>query len=157
MERPVASALAHAVHSTSTAMMPRPTSRSRERLELAAILLTAVLACAGGVAWIHRTVREAQRNGTRSNLVSVCKALGEFHRKMGRFPRTEEGLQALIDQQLLDSLPEDYWGGRIEYRLEQAVAVVSSRGLDRAPGGEGDARDVSVRRGPSPAAPCEGP
>jgi general secretion pathway protein G len=68
-----------------------------------------------------------QANHTRAiaDIAAISEALDEFKKEAGRYPTTEEGLQALVTppgslaavtSAKLDSIPLDPWQGRYVYR-----------------------------------------
>lgn len=102
-----------------------------------------------------------QLGGAKSKSAAVQirdleQALEIYHLDVGRFPNSEEGLQALVRQPSGVSgwngpylrrgeLPEDPWGNDYEYRYpgENAEYDIISYGADGTPGGEGENADVT--------------
>jgi general secretion pathway protein G len=101
-----------------------------------------------------------QLGGAKSKTAAVQiadldKALELFKLDVGRFPSTEEGLDALIKRPpsvasgwagpyLKGSLPTDPWGRAYKYQgpgPNGAVEIISL-GADGAPGGDGENADV---------------
>jgi general secretion pathway protein G len=87
---------------------------------------------------------------------NLGQALDLFRLHTGRYPSTQQGLQALIaDTQrvpgwngpYLDSkeIPKDPWGTPYTYRSpgERGPYDLISLGSDQAPGGQGDAADIT--------------
>lgn len=85
-------------------------------------------------------------------------ALFEFKNRFGRFPTSDEGLQALvnappgIDPNQYPSrgfIEEKYildpWKRPYEYRSDGSVYEVLSLGADGQPGGEGVNRDINLK------------
>jgi general secretion pathway protein G len=92
----------------------------------------------------------------RAQLDAFDKALQAFRIDMGRFPTSDEGLQALVaapgndprwrGPYLKDDVPKDPWGMPYEYRYPSARGKdfdLLSLGRDRAPGGSGDDADIT--------------
>lgn len=91
-------------------------------------------------------------------IADLDKSLELFQLDVGRFPSTEEGLEALVKRPgslpgwngpyLKGELPRDPWGKPYQYTGPAAGAEprIVSLGADGAPGGEGDAADLSSRR-----------
>lgn len=92
----------------------------------------------------------------RAQLDAFDKALQAFRIDMGRFPSSDEGLQALVSSPggdprwrgpyLKDDVPKDPWGMPYEYRYPSTRGKdfdLLSLGRDRAPGGTGDDADIS--------------
>jgi general secretion pathway protein G len=78
-----------------------------------------------------------------------------FHLEVGRYPTTEEGLQALVEQPAgvnnwngpylrKNTVPKDPWGNEYHYRSpgEHSLYDLYSLGYDNAEGGEGDNADI---------------
>ncbi|MDH3433227.1 MAG: type II secretion system major pseudopilin GspG, partial [Gammaproteobacteria bacterium] len=78
-----------------------------------------------------------------------------FHLEVGRYPTTEEGLQALSDEPAAVSnwqgpylrkteIPKDPWGNEYHYLApgEHSDYDLYSLGRDNAVGGEGEDQDV---------------
>ncbi|MBC7957410.1 MAG: type II secretion system major pseudopilin GspG [Cytophagales bacterium] len=92
---------------------------------------------------------------TRAQIVAFEKALQQFRLDVGRFPTTEQGLQALLikpaniskwDGPYLEkALPMDPWGRPYLYASpgEHGDIDVSSTGRDGRPGGDGLDADVT--------------
>jgi general secretion pathway protein G len=78
----------------------------------------------------------------RLDLKNIQYALKRFHDTHQRFPSTEEGLRALVNDQLLEREPLDPWGFPYGYELRDGQPMLWSHGADGAPGGEGVDADV---------------
>ena len=91
-------------------------------------------------------------------IADIDKALELYKLDVGRFPSTEEGLQALVQKPatvsagwsgpyLKGTLPADPWGKPYRYQLAaNGVVEIVSLGADGAPGGEGENADVRNTR-----------
>lgn len=92
----------------------------------------------------------------KAQIDSFQKALASYRLDVGRFPSTEDGLQALVvgppgagakwnGPYLSKSVPADPWGKPYAYRSPAAKAdyEILSFGKDGQPGGNGDAADVT--------------
>jgi general secretion pathway protein G len=91
----------------------------------------------------------------RSQIVALEKALDQYRLDTGRFPTTEQGLQALNTKPqgeekwagpyLKKDVPPDPWGHAFLYRSpgEHGDVDISSLGSDGQPGGTGDAVDIN--------------
>lgn len=100
----------------------------------------------------------SQLGGAKSKTAGVQiadleKSLEIFKLDVGRFPSTEEGLNALVTKPdsaagwngpyLKGGLPNDPWGKPYKYTLGANGAVeVLSLGADGAPGGDGENADI---------------
>ena len=91
-------------------------------------------------------------------IADIDKAMELFKLDVGRFPTTEEGLEALAKKPssvtsgwsgpyLKGSLPTDPWGKPYRYQLAPNGTVeIMSLGADGAPGGEGENADIRNTR-----------
>lgn len=88
-------------------------------------------------------------------IADIDKALEIFKLDVGRFPTTEEGLEALVKRPatvssgwagpyLKGTLPNDPWGRPYRYQGPgpDGTVEVLSLGADGAPGGEGENADL---------------
>lgn len=86
-------------------------------------------------------------------IADLDKSLELFKLDVGRYPTTEEGLQALMVRPSSvggwtgpylkgSAVPADPWGNPYRYTLTNGVIEILSLGSDGAPGGEGDAADI---------------
>ena len=84
------------------------------------------------------------------------QALELYKLDVGRFPRTEEGLEALVDKPSSakgwngpylkkSTIPDDPWGNAYQYRYpgKNGGVDIVSMGADGRPGGSGEDADVS--------------
>ena len=100
----------------------------------------------------------AKSKTTAVQIADIDKALELFKLDVGRFPTTEEGLEALAQKPatvasgwagpyLKGALPTDAWGKPYRYQLGPNGAVeILSLGADGAPGGEGENADIRNTR-----------
>lgn len=87
-------------------------------------------------------------------IADLDKTLEVFKLDVGRYPTTEEGLEALIKRPssangwagpyIKGELPKDPWGNAYRYANpgSQGAVEILSLGSDGAPGGEGEAADI---------------
>ena len=85
-------------------------------------------------------------------IADLDKSLELFKLDVGRYPTTQEGLQALVTKPgavngwngpyLKGGVPNDPWGNPYQYSLTAADPQIVSLGADGAPGGEGENADV---------------
>ncbi|WP_298214143.1 type II secretion system major pseudopilin GspG [Acidovorax sp.] len=98
-----------------------------------------------------------QLGGAKSKTAAVQiadldKSLELFKLDVGRYPSTEEGLDALVKKPgsvngwngpyLKGGLPSDPWGHPYRYASSGKGIEITSLGADGAPGGEGENADV---------------
>ena len=103
-------------------------------------------------------VEKSQIKLAASQVEAFARAVGTFRIEVGRFPTTEEGLGVLRSAPpntaswngpYLDKpVPPDPWGRPYGYRhpgTEGRDFDITSLGADGAPGGTGDAADITNR------------
>lgn len=98
-----------------------------------------------------------QLGGAKSKTASIQiadidKALELFKLDVGRYPSSEEGLDALMKRPgsvngwagpyLKGEVPKDPWGNAYRYTNTAGAVEILSLGSDGAPGGEGEAADI---------------
>ena len=61
-----------------------------------------------------------------------------------RYPDPAEGLQALVDKDVIKKLPKDPWGRPYRYAMpgQHGAVDICTLGVDGAEGGEGDNADI---------------
>jgi len=98
---------------------------------------------------------EARAVAARQDIASIMQALKLYRLDNGRYPTTEQGLQALVARpqiqpepknwkQYLDKLPKDPWGNVYQYLnpgLHGEIDVFTL-GADHQPGGSGPDADI---------------
>lgn len=84
--------------------------------------------------------RSAQEEATRSSIKGMDTALGMFEVKAGRFPTTEEGLQALISRP--SDLTEDQWDGPYLKETTLPLDPWKEEFVYRSPGEDGKDYDL---------------
>lgn len=102
-----------------------------------------------------RQEEKAKLKTTKAQIELFGTALDTFRLDVGRYPTTDEGLQALRQRPggldrwdgpyLKKELPLDAWSKPYVYMSpgEQGPYEILSYGADGAPGGEGDNRDIT--------------
>src|SRR5438477_983124 len=106
-----------------------------------------------------RQEEKAKVGAARAQVELLGTALDTFRLDVGRYPTTQEGLEALRaappglprwdGPYLKKDVPLDPWGRAYLYESpgQHGEYDLYSYGADGAPGGEGDARDVGSRQG----------
>jgi general secretion pathway protein G len=125
------------------------------------IELLVVLAILGMLAALVGPQVLNQLGGAKSKSAGIQirdfeQALELYKLDVGRFPRSNEGLEALVSQPSgatgwngpylkKDEVPEDPWGNPYVYRSpgENGAMDIISLGADGRPGGEGEDADVT--------------
>lgn len=100
-------------------------------------------------------IGKSETNVARAQIDALEKALDQFRLDNGRYPTTEEGLNALnirpanmskwLGPYLKKEVPLDPWGNAYLYKSpgEHGDIDLFSYGKDGLPGGEADAVDVT--------------
>lgn len=124
---------------------------------LVVILILAILAALIVPRVVGRT-SDAKRAKAASDIATLSGALETFRLDCGRFPTTEEGLEALRNSPaevqnwkgpyLQKAIPPDPWQSPYVYEYPGAggedTYTLMSYGADGQPGGEGDASDIGA-------------
>jgi general secretion pathway protein G len=94
----------------------------------------------------------------RAQIDAFNKALDQFRIDLGRYPATDEGLQALVQPPVADprwagpylakAVPRDPWGRQYSYAApgQHGDFDLWTYGRDGVPGGEGDNADITSWR-----------
>jgi general secretion pathway protein G len=102
---------------------------------------------------------EARVTVAETDMRTVASALRLYRLDNGTFPSTAQGLAALAERPIspplprtwpeggyLSEIPVDPWGTPYVYRAEANHFNLVSLGADAAPGGEGVAADIPLRK-----------
>lgn len=129
------------VSSQSPEVAARPNRTGRLVL---AVVFTLATALAFGLVYVTHddTLGQKQRRA-RAQIRRLEGYFQAYHKSMGRFPTEQEGFTPLIQAKVLDKAPVDPWGNPYVYRMDGVRAGLVSYGSDGAPGGQGDAADVT--------------
>lgn len=141
-------------------MTMRTTNMARALGGFTLIELLVVLVILGLLAGIvgpqvMKWIAPANTEAARQQVESFSATLDMYRLDTGRYPTTQEGLEALIDAPpgvnrwngpylKKESIPKDPWGHEYQYRSpgEHGLFDVYSLGADNAEGGEGENQDV---------------
>jgi general secretion pathway protein G len=100
-------------------------------------------------------IGKSEAKVARAQIEAFDKALAQYRLDVGRYPTTEQGLNALVVRPagepkwdgpyLAKAVPQDPWGKPYLYRYpgQHAEYDLYSLGKDGAPGGSGDAADIT--------------
>ena len=136
--------------------MKRVTRRYRRRnaggftlIELMVVIaIIAMLAAIVGFNVIG-ALDDSQVAAAKGQIQNFKSALIGYRVKFNRFPTTEEGLDALVNNEkgtnVLDAkqVPLDPWGNPYMYKYDGGNYVITSYGADGQPGGTGNDADIS--------------
>jgi general secretion pathway protein G len=136
----------------------RPAARGQAGFTLIELLIVViilgVLAALVGPRLFGR-VGQSRQAAARVQIELLGAALDQFKLDVGRYPNSQEGLQALQQSPgnapgwegpyLKKDVPRDPWGNPYQYRSpgEHGEYDLSSFGSDGTPGGDGEAGDVT--------------
>jgi general secretion pathway protein G len=121
---------------------------------LIVVIILGVLAAIVGPRLFGR-VGQSRQQAARVQIGLLGTALDLFKLDVGRYPTTQEGLQALQQNPgnlpgwegpyLKKDVPRDPWGSPYQYRSpgEHGEYDLASLGSDATPGGDGEAVDVT--------------
>lgn len=102
---------------------------------------------------------EARVTAAKQDIGTINQALKLYRLDIGRYPTTEQGLNALVARTsvepipqnwksggYLDALPNDPWGNPYQYANPgtKAEIEVYSYGADKKPGGTGTDADIGI-------------
>lgn len=92
---------------------------------------------------------DSQVTAAKGQIQNFKACLIGYRVVFNKFPSTEEGLNALVDNEkgrnFLDAkeVPDDPWGNPYVYKFEGENYVIVSYGADGQPGGTGNNADIS--------------
>lgn len=124
-------------------------------LELLVVLVIIGLLVAYVAPRYFSQVGKSEVKVTRAQLKALEDALDQYRLDVGRYPTSEQGLDALNAQPsgegrwqgpyLRKSVPKDPWGSAYQYRApgEHGEYDLYSLGKDGQPGGQGEAADIT--------------
>jgi len=103
-------------------------------------------------------VGQSKQKAAQSQMALFETALDTYRLDVGKYPTTEQGLQALrtkpSDSEKWDgpylpkAVPKDPWGNPYVYRrMDNGEVEIISLGANGAEGGEGEDKDISNRDG----------
>jgi general secretion pathway protein G len=98
----------------------------------------------------------SEQGVAKAQVEAFARALDTYRLEVGRYPSSEEGLDALLSKPanaarwngpyLQKAVPDDPWGHAYLYRSPGVTGdfEITSYGKDGQPGGTGDAADVTI-------------
>lgn len=100
-----------------------------------------------------RQLQGSRVKATEAQIAQLRSALDIFLIDTGRYPNTQEGLNALVSGEGLiggwngpylrdGKMPVDPWGGAYKYILIDGQVQIQSLGADGQPGGTGQSADI---------------
>ena len=96
---------------------------------------------------------KAKADAAKIEISQIAQTLDLYKLEIGRYPTTQEGLQALITAPAgvsnwngpywkRSTVPKDPWGNEYRYEVIDGAPRVTCLGVDNAEGGEDEAEDV---------------
>lgn len=104
---------------------------------------------------LYQRIKPAKQSAARAQIENFMTALDNYFIDVGRYPTTQEGLQALRTKSegnakwngpyLKKEVPDDSWGNAFIYRApgRSGGYEILSYGADGREGGEGEAQDIA--------------
>lgn len=123
---------------------------------LVVVTIIGLLAAYVGPKYFSQLGRSEQ-GVAKAQVEAFARALDTYRLEVGRYPTTEEGLNALLSKPagaarwngpyLQKAVPDDPWGHPYLYRSPGVTGdfEITSYGKDGQPGGTGDAADVTYQ------------
>jgi general secretion pathway protein G len=123
---------------------------------LVVVTIIGLLAAYVGPKYFSQLGRSEQ-GVAKAQVEAFARALDTYRLEVGRYPTTEEGLNALLSKPagaarwngpyLQKAVPDDPWGHPYLYRSPGVSGdfEITSYGKDGQPGGTGDAADVTYQ------------
>ncbi len=134
----------------------RRNNRGFTLVELMVVMIIIALLAGFVAPKIFKRVGQSRRTAAKNQISAFESALDMFYIDTGRYPTTEEGLQALVKKPenvknwkgpyLKKGIPKDPWGNDYVYRCpgqDGRDYDIISYGADGAEGGEGNNADVT--------------
>ncbi len=125
---------------------------------MAAMMILIILIGAAGFTYV-RYVSTARVVAAKNQIENLSIALNSYILECGRYPTTDQGLQALWEKPVLEPVPDrwngpylnkkvpkDPWGNEYEYKAPGPYGLpfgIRSLGADSMEGGQGNDRDLS--------------
>ena len=109
------------------------------------ITILGMVAAAVAVAVIP-SLREAKVKQAKIDIQTIKNAADLYYNKNSHYPSSDEGIQALVSEKMLDKTPVDPWRHPYIYRFPGVKNSdgpdIGTYGADGQPGGTGDNQDL---------------
>jgi general secretion pathway protein G len=122
----------------------RRTVKGFTLLEIMVVLVIIGLVASVTTVAVMDRLKEARIKTTKIEIKVVEEALSLYKLRHNRFPETSQGIQRLVEDKVMAKMPHDGWEHEFHYALEGGRYVITSYGVDEAPGGEDEAADIVV-------------
>ena len=123
----------------------RGAARGMTLIEIMVVITIIGLIAAAVTVAVIPQLQKAQVDRTVLDIKAIEGSLKLYYARKGNYPDTAIGLKGLVDQQILDKMPQDAWNHDYVYVLERGRPIITSYGRDGVPGGEGPDADISNR------------
>jgi general secretion pathway protein G len=124
----------------------RRSLRGMTPIEIMVVLTILGLIAGAVIVAVIPQLERARHDRAELDIKNIESGLKLYYARKGNYPDTASGLKALVDMQILESLPKDPWGNDYAYTREGSQPVITSYGRDGVPGGEGPDADISNRK-----------
>src|SRR5262250_1547154 len=112
----------------------RSLARGMTLIEIMVVItILGLIAAAVAIAVVPR-LEEARHDRAVLDIKNIEGALKLYYAKKGVYPDTTAGLKALVDTQILETMPKDPWNRDYVYMYEAGKPVIISYGRDGVPG-----------------------
>src|SRR5208283_5597529 len=122
-----------------------PAARGMTLIEIMVVITIIGLIAAAVTVAVLPQLQKAQVDRVTLDIKQIEGGLKLYYARKGNYPDTATGLKGLVDQQILDKVPQDPWNHDYIYVLERGKPIITSYGRDGVPGGEGADADISNR------------
>jgi general secretion pathway protein G len=119
------------------------------------MIVVAIIALIGSLVGVQVIKRfdQARVDTTKNQIRSLSQVLDDFRRVCGRYPTTEQGLDALVKKEnapdcknwdeFIKRLPQDAWNHDFSFTSDGNKTEIKSLGADGKEGGNGPDADIS--------------
>jgi general secretion pathway protein G len=120
-------------------------------VELMVVIVIIGLLAGAATMSVRSYLIRGKQSVARMEIAKIAQALDTYYTAYDRFPTSDQGLQALVDESdefpdgLISKLPKDPWGNDYVYLQpgREAAYEVVSYGADKQEGGDAANRDIS--------------
>lgn len=109
------------------------------------ITILGMVAAAVAVAVVPQ-LKEAKVKTAKMEIQTIANAADLYYNKFSKYPGSDEGISALVQEKMLKQNKPDPWGNPYVYRFPGVKNPdgpdIGSYGSDGQPGGTGDASDL---------------
>jgi general secretion pathway protein G len=118
--------------------------RSTRAREVVIVLAIALGMLGVAIFIVLPQLRQVKRDSTQNNLDWLQRNMATYYQRHGSYPTQAQGLDALVQDGLVETIPLDAWGNKFRYELSGESCRIVSFGFDGRPGGTGSDADQTV-------------